>query len=176
MKAISLTQPWASLVAVGAKRIETRSWRPSSAVGEEIAIHASKGFPLDCRQLCEQTLFARSLKRSWMQLPVGSVVAVARVVSFDTTERLLASGELTPLEEAFGNYGPHRFGWRFEDIRPLSTPIECRGALGIWFLPEAVEQQVREQVRRRWELEPGAGDLNQPSSGGAVAGDGDKRT
>lgn len=26
MKALSLTQPWATLMAIGAKRIETRSW------------------------------------------------------------------------------------------------------------------------------------------------------
>ena len=26
MKALTLTQPWATLVAIGAKRIETRSW------------------------------------------------------------------------------------------------------------------------------------------------------
>jgi hypothetical protein len=27
MKALSLHQPWASLIALGVKRIETRSWR-----------------------------------------------------------------------------------------------------------------------------------------------------
>lgn len=149
MKAISLTQPWASLVSIGAKRIETRSWRPSSAVGEDIAIHAAKGFPVDCRQLCDQTIFARALKRSWMQLPIGAVIAVARVVSYDRTERMLASGELTAIEEAFGNYGPDRFGWRFENIRPLSTPINCRGALGIWFLPADVAREVRRQFEVR---------------------------
>lgn len=40
MKALSLTQPWASLVAVGAKRIETRSWRTSYR--GPLAIHAAK--------------------------------------------------------------------------------------------------------------------------------------
>lgn len=147
MKAISLTQPWASLVAAGAKQIETRDWRPTSALGEDIAIHASKSFPVDCRQLCDQTIFARALKRSWMQLPVGAVVAVARLASYERTERLVVSNEITPLEEAFGNYGPNRFGWRLENIRPLSTPINCRGALGIWFLPPDVDALVRQQLK-----------------------------
>ena len=43
MKAISLHQPWASLIAVGIKTIETRSWAPPKAlIGQRIAIHAAK--------------------------------------------------------------------------------------------------------------------------------------
>lgn len=43
MKALSLTQPWATLVAIGAKKIETRSW--STSYRGPVAIHASKGYP-----------------------------------------------------------------------------------------------------------------------------------
>ena len=42
MKALTLTQPWATLIAVGAKRIETRSW--GTSYRGRIAIHAAKGF------------------------------------------------------------------------------------------------------------------------------------
>ena len=46
MKAISLHQPWASLITVGAKTIETRSWAPPKAlIGQRIAIHATKRMP-----------------------------------------------------------------------------------------------------------------------------------
>jgi hypothetical protein len=38
MKALSLWQPWATLVSIGAKRIETRSW-PTKYRGP-LAIHA----------------------------------------------------------------------------------------------------------------------------------------
>lgn len=40
MKAISLWQPWASLIAAGVKSIETRGW-PTNYRGQ-IAIHAAK--------------------------------------------------------------------------------------------------------------------------------------
>jgi hypothetical protein len=40
MKALTLYQPWATLVAVGAKRIETRSW--STKYRGPLAIHVSK--------------------------------------------------------------------------------------------------------------------------------------
>ena len=41
--AITLHQPWASLVAHGIKNIETRSWPPPQGIiGERIAIHAGR--------------------------------------------------------------------------------------------------------------------------------------
>jgi hypothetical protein len=42
MRAITLWQPWASLVAIGAKPYEFRSWRPPSwVIGERVGIHAA---------------------------------------------------------------------------------------------------------------------------------------
>ena len=55
MKAITLTQPWATLVAMGAKQVETRSW--STAYRGQIAIHAAKGYPKEARELCETEPF-----------------------------------------------------------------------------------------------------------------------
>lgn len=46
MKALTIRQPWASLIALGVKHIETRSWRaPQSLIGQTIAIHAGKHKP-----------------------------------------------------------------------------------------------------------------------------------
>ncbi len=39
MKAITLWQPWASLIAIGAKKIETRSW--ATKYRGPLAIHAA---------------------------------------------------------------------------------------------------------------------------------------
>ncbi len=41
MKALSLTQPWAALVTIGAKKIETRSW--ATPYRGRLLIHAAKG-------------------------------------------------------------------------------------------------------------------------------------
>jgi hypothetical protein len=40
MKVISIIQPWATLIAIGEKKFETRSW--STKYRGELAIHASK--------------------------------------------------------------------------------------------------------------------------------------
>ena len=46
MKAISIKQPWASLIAHGIKDIENRTWKcPQKYIGQRVLIHAS-GDPL----------------------------------------------------------------------------------------------------------------------------------
>ena len=46
MRAVTLYQPWASLIALGHRTTETRSWpAPRSLVGSRIAIHAGKRRP-----------------------------------------------------------------------------------------------------------------------------------
>ena len=43
MKALTLHQPWATLIAAGVKTMETRSWGPpESLIGHRIALHAGK--------------------------------------------------------------------------------------------------------------------------------------
>jgi hypothetical protein len=56
MKAISLWQPWASLIACGAKPYETRHWAPpKELIGQPVAIHAAKKIDK------EAALFAQDL-------------------------------------------------------------------------------------------------------------------
>lgn len=85
MKAITLTQPWASLVAAGAKTVETRSW--TTNYRGPLAIHAAKGMRVDDAALCFQEPFAEALGRSpderWNprgELPRGAVIATAELV------------------------------------------------------------------------------------------------
>lgn len=60
MKAISLWQPWASLIACGAKRYETRDWPPpSKLIGQRIAIHAAKKIDKEAAGLAEQLLYTQ---------------------------------------------------------------------------------------------------------------------
>lgn len=98
LRALSLTQPWASLIAVGAKRFETRSW--STSWRGLVAIHAAKGFPRPCRELVNSSPFAEALDPldlgvgaidPWV-LPRGAVLCIARLVDVHPTDEL----EVTP--------------------------------------------------------------------------------
>jgi len=156
MKAITLTQPWASLVVVGAKRIETRSW--STSFRGQIAIHAAKAFPGEAKRLCESRLLCRafgwpaspsSLSQEWLDdnaarikaLPLGCVLATANLVNCVETEAILRYVQpFSEQEEAFGNYGPKRFGFLLENVIQLAAPWPVRGSLGLWDWEPGVER------------------------------------
>lgn len=146
MKVISLTQPWASLVAVGEKKIETRSWR--TPYRGTLAIHAAKGFPRSARLLAEESPFANSLAAHALyghMLPLGQIIAVCDLgdVLFIHQGRYLVEPDFTDVErhvvippdepeKSFGDYSPGRYMWLLENVRMLKTPIPARGALGLW--------------------------------------------
>lgn len=72
MKAISLWQPWATLVAIDAKRFETRSWKTNYR--GLLAIHAAKKFELVQKEYCLQDPFFAVLKANGLSvdnLPLG---------------------------------------------------------------------------------------------------------
>jgi activating signal cointegrator 1 len=153
MKGLSLTQPWASLVAIGAKSIETRSW--ATAYRGPIAIHAAKAMPRACRAFAYadpagQVLTAAGIRLGGdcRNLPKGAILAVARLTGIARTEEIIAmSHGLLRHELAFGDYAPGRFGWVLTDVRRLPVPIPCKGALGVWDLPIEIAHEVAEAVQ-----------------------------
>src|SRR4051812_34650242 len=59
IKCLTLLQPWASLVALNARKIETRSWR--TWYRGPLLIHAARAFPKSMQNLCKQEPFAKVL-------------------------------------------------------------------------------------------------------------------
>ena len=152
MRALSLTQPWATLVAIGAKRIETRSWRTSYA--GRIAIHAATGFPGWARDTVrDDPRFSQALNQAgfftWGDLPRGVIVATARLTGCHRAENVQfdLSKAKEAAEYAFGDYAPSRWAWFLQGVKFLSAPVPCRGALGLWTMPADVERTVREALR-----------------------------
>lgn len=68
MKAITLWQPWASLIAIGAKKYETRSWKTNYR--GPIAIHAAKKDPCKMPILVEpfETALNEELEKAGLTL------------------------------------------------------------------------------------------------------------
>lgn len=139
MNALSLIQPWASLIALGEKRIETRSW--STPYRGPLAIHASTSIPREVREMVnEEPEFLEAFERhnvTFGNLPCGVVVATAVLthcvhVDRDTRNRIIQSGKYPEDEAEFGDYTPGRFAWVLSDIRPLAAPVPASGRLGLW--------------------------------------------
>lgn len=138
-RAISLTQPWATLMAIDEKRVETRSWRVNYRGW--VAIHAAKTFPNECRALCYRLPFARALSEfnKPEDLPVGQVLAVTEIVDCQPTRE---HGKYCMLhdERDFGDYSDGRFFIITRGVRRLKQPIAMRGALGIWKMPKPITE------------------------------------
>lgn len=155
MRGFSLTQPWASLVAIGAKQWETRSW-PTPYRGQ-VAIHASKAYPRDCKELEYEPTFLAALKAGMASphmLPTASIIALATITDCQPTEEFRQAtnpafmGEIviSEQERAFGKYVAGRFAFRIADAMRLPTPIPCKGALGLWAIPDDVVARIYEQL------------------------------
>lgn len=138
MKTISLWQPWASLIAIGAKRIETRHWAaPANVIGQRIGIHAAK--TTSHLHVCDTEPFSNYISDS-RALPFGALVATAVLDRCtEMTERAIRELQARlPDEAEFGLYEPGRFAWVLRDVVALGEPIPYRGMQGFFEFPDAL--------------------------------------
>jgi hypothetical protein len=147
MLGLSVWQPWASLIAVGAKRYETRSWRPpASLIGQRLAICSSQteaGLLVSAQDLALSRLCLRRLGRQ--PLPMGTVVAIVTVAGCIATTSP-AARRIGVRERLVGDWSPGRYAWRLEDVRPLQTPVPVCGSQRFFYLPARVLAQVTAQI------------------------------
>lgn len=140
MKAITIWQPYATLLLHRDKLYETRSW--ATSYRGRIAIHAAKR---PVRQTLDalahgsagqrQTalLMERLLRRFGGpdHLPIGAVVGTARLVRCNAiTEDFLRT--LTPQEIALGDFTLGRYAWEFEDVSIMKGAVIAKGQQGLW--------------------------------------------
>lgn len=124
MKALSLTQPWATPVVTGRKHVETRGWKPPQwALGQRIAIHASKGMPGYAKDA------ARHFGMDPEALARGAVIGSVVLVKAAPTEDVRAAITLTELE--MGDYEDGRYAWALAGAQH-HDPIPASGSLGLW--------------------------------------------
>lgn len=130
MKALTICQPFAELIARGEKRVENRKWK--TWYRGPLAIHAGRS-------------------RAWLgngaQLEgvhFGAIIAVADLV------------EVLPLSDVLSGRWTHRLDidrfhwlpdsdcvegpwcWVLDNVRRLSPAIPYKGALGLWDFPDAL--------------------------------------
>lgn len=143
MRALSLTQPWATAVAVGIKQWETRSW--PTVVRGEIAIHSAKGFPRYAKEFAAEEQAAGRLPQG--QLPLGSIVCLAELVECRQTETV--EKEIGDIERSYGDYSVGRFAFKLINVHPLAEPVLWRGALGFWSVEWDLHRLISEQLRHK---------------------------
>lgn len=142
MKALTIWQPWASMIVGGWKPREFRHWpAPASIVGQRIGIHAAKR-PIKTGELRDIMDYVCSadgvrdgidprcmdlLERVWRreeELPTSAVLGTALLgTPVVPLHRLPALGE-----------PPARpiYGWPMLDIDKWAEPVPMKGAQGFW--------------------------------------------
>ena len=153
MKAITIWQPWASLLACGAKQFETRG-RATRYRGP-IAIHAAKKTfdPLDfavfdppLAQAIQEALKVAGMSINY--LPLGAIIATAKLIACHPIVSVgytgcvggriaWVDGELNPHYPAaheimFGDWTSGRYAWEITNVRMLPEPIPAKGQQGFW--------------------------------------------
>lgn len=151
MKVITVWQPWASLIAIGAKPYEFRGWKPpASLIGQRIAIHAGAR-PVRKSEVL-QMLHGLDSPATWGQPCLIEGFArplLTRLASHPTSvplSHILCTailGEPKRGDECAREFGPDagndsdrdgtfNWGWPLTDIRHLEPPLPARGAQGFW--------------------------------------------
>jgi hypothetical protein len=129
MKAITVHQPWATFLAYGVKRYETRGW--STNYRGPIAIHAGRSMEgLELLMDDEVESFVQKLELTKAVWTLGAVVAVGELTHIYRSEDM--RDHLTPLELALGNYDDGRFGWEISNVQLLPAPVFVAGKQGLW--------------------------------------------
>lgn len=157
MKALTLQQPWATLIAIGMKEIETRNWHPKENPGRIVICSSKKPLtgPAHERLLASQP-FAECL--AGHETPRSAMLATATLSGFERTE-MLHIPEMPWPEVAFGDYRPGRWAWFLEDVValpepvPLSDPPRRPGQkkqfrLGLWELLGADQKNLARAVEQ----------------------------
>jgi hypothetical protein len=114
MYALSVRQPWASLIVAGARRHEIRPWH--TEYRGPLAIHASGRLPP------EGYIPGR-------RLPLGAVLGTVELADCVRVEDLPAE------ERALADFRPGHWVWRFRDPCPFPFPLPARGRLGLFRVP-----------------------------------------
>jgi hypothetical protein len=127
MKALSIRQPYAWLIANGHKDIENRSW--ATNFRGRVLIHAGVNYPK--RDYADDL---ESFTRQYGAYPereamIGGIVGVATITG------------CVDKSDSGWFYGP--YGFTLTDARPLPL-VPCKGLLGFFDVPPDVAAKLRE--------------------------------
>ena len=142
MKAISIQQPYATLIILGLKVFETRSW--ATPHRGPLLIHAACNFSNDNVELAHHPDIAWHLAehgyRSFDELPRGVILGEVELLDifpvaalFNDADLHRTFGELlTPTELQAGHWINGHYAWLLRRTQQFQESIPARGQQGLW--------------------------------------------
>ena len=122
MKALTIKQPWASLIIEGYKRYEFRSWKTNYR--GKILIHSGLSLEKDMHE---------RFKEYNLDCDLGFIIGEAEIVDCILVDEKFNESlrKINPLVYGRSNH-VEKFAWKLENIKKYDKPIPCKGKLGLW--------------------------------------------
>ena len=141
MRIISLWDPWASFIAAGHKRYETRAWK--TPYRGPLAIHAAQ--TPKCIKDGTTERLVKEIGEDWekwknFNWPYGKIIVLCDLK--DCIRTIDCRKDIHGVDRILGDYSVGRWAWRLENVRVLKNPIPFKGMQGIRVLPKEIEEQV----------------------------------
>jgi hypothetical protein len=125
MRALSVKQPWADLIAAGEKTVEVRTW-PTNYRGE-IVIHAS-------------SRPAAGMAEEATGMPLGALVCTVEIIDCRPLEMGDVDAALLP-EDWQPNECKGMFAWVLQNPREV-VEVPMKGKPNLWNIDEALVEHV----------------------------------
>ena len=145
MQALTIQEPWASLLVKGKKQFETRDWQRNYR--GLLAIHAGKQsvHPFDYPLGLSEILDDSKITQDNLNNNKGKIIAIATLKEIHLmTDKFI--NEQSELERLTGFWEPGLYAWELTNIKPLSEPIAARGMPGLWEVPDNIYVQIQQQL------------------------------
>lgn len=147
MYAITVQQPWAHAIIHLGKNVENRTrlgtWKP--AVGERVAIHAGKRLSQRGVETIPSLVYMPTdwWSRIVPRMPLGAILGTATLAGLHQEEGGCCRpwGEPSYIEHG-GTKRVDIVHLALTDPIPLGEPIDCRGALGLWTVPDHIAAEI----------------------------------
>jgi len=156
MRAITVRQPWAWAIVHGGKDVENRTRNIAGAYRGPLAIHAGLA-PFEQNNMASRALRAAHGSETPTTLHFGAIIGVVDLVDVHVSKRAHGpshEGEpvcfdgATPTGHLCSTWAQaDHYHLVLANPRPLASPIPWRGQLGLWRVPDELEQAIREQVQ-----------------------------
>lgn len=143
MRAITVRQPWAWAIFHAQKDVENRDWGRTVARGR-IAIHAGKRLDPDGIETVAAAAghSTSSLIGLMTEAPLGAIIGTVEVVSIHEAYMMPPENGGLRMLSCHRPWGlPTRYHWMLANPRPCE-PIPCRGALGLWTVPDDIAARL----------------------------------
>ena len=131
MKALTIKEPWASLIIEGYKKYEFRSWK--TKYRGKILVHA--GLSVEKDMLKRFKDYEIDVKPGYI---IGEVTITDCILVDEKFNKELR--DIDPVVYGRSNH-VENYAWKIENVIKYDEPIPCKGKLGLWNYEENVEKK-----------------------------------